>query len=210
MVINEPECVCTHTHTHSSIIRTGRGSIYCTFGEHKRMFTTSPDTPPPAQPPIKQLELATAHSEQERTDHCRLLPPSKGQFLCGRIQPMGDPVQQGQSSRWARANGPGQGQGGGGGPRDWAPRGHTEAVCPTALLTHLPCSPEYRGWGWQLDLAGLPLTPGGPAGGACHSLHIQLFHEAEGHEDPQQEKRGPCPETLRWRRPCPSPQIVPK
>lgn len=48
------------------------------------MFITSPDTSPPAQLPIKQLEFSAVHSEQERADHGRPLPPSKGQFLWGR------------------------------------------------------------------------------------------------------------------------------
>ena len=76
-------------------------------------------------------------------------------------------------------------------------RGRPEAVCLTAMLPHLPSYPEYHGWGWRLDLASLPLTPGGPAGGGvpwltstpCHPLHIQRSQEAGGYEDPQQETR---------------------
>ena len=87
------------------------------------MFITSPDTSPPAQLPMKQLEFSTVHSEQERADHGRPLPPSKGQFLWGRSS-----QREIQSGR-ARAQG-GQGlmgldrvSGGGRGPRDWAPQG---------------------------------------------------------------------------------------
>lgn len=118
------------------------------------MFTTSPDTSPPAQPPIKQLEFATAHSEQESADHCRLLPPSKGQFLCGPFQPMGDPVQQGQSSQWVRANGPRQGRGVEGGQgtghRGGTQRPYVQPPCSPTCPAPLNTVGGGGSWTWQV------------------------------------------------------------